>query len=75
MKPSEAYNLHPATHKLENLEQDSFDVICIGSGWYVDAYEEWQCLTSSRAGRVLATRLAKTHTTLIIEKELFGGRY
>ena len=60
MRPSERFNLHPATHGVESLRTTEFDVICIGSGW---------------AGRMVATQVIKAgYTALIIEKELFGGR-
>ncbi|KAI1341736.1 pyruvate/2-oxoglutarate dehydrogenase [Xylariaceae sp. FL0016] len=50
---------HPADHGLEELKSDTYDVICIGSGW---------------AGRVLAARVAKAVlSALIIEEELIGG--
>lgn len=52
-------NLHPSTHLLESLKTDTYDVICIGSGW---------------AGRVLAARVVKAGlSALIIEEELLGG--
>lgn len=52
-------NLHPEDHSLSDLTTDTFDVICIGSGW---------------AGRTAAARVVKAGlSAVIIESELVGG--
>lgn len=59
MPPYKTINLHPTSHLVSSLDTDTFDVICIGSGW---------------AGRVLASRVAASGLkSLVIETELIGG--
>lgn len=59
MPPFKSINLHPIDHLPSSLKSNTFDVICIGSGW---------------AGRVAAARIVKAGlTAVIIENELIGG--
>lgn len=52
-------NRHPSDHSVSELQERTFDVICIGSGWAV---------------RVAAPRLIKAGpAVVIIEDELVGG--
>lgn len=52
-------NLHPSSHAISQLGRDTYDVICIGSGW---------------AGRIIAARVvAAGLSALIVESELIGG--
>lgn len=59
MPPYETINLHPANHAFSVLKTDTYDVICIGSGW---------------AGRVVAARVVKAGlSAVVVESELVGG--
>jgi pyruvate/2-oxoglutarate dehydrogenase complex dihydrolipoamide dehydrogenase (E3) component len=59
MPPYDTINLHPADHAFADLQTDTYDVICIGSGW---------------AGRVISARVVKAGlSAVIVENELVGG--
>ena len=59
MPPYNTINLHPPDYLPSALTSDSYDVICIGSGW---------------AGHITAVRIAQAGmTAVIVEEELFGG--
>lgn len=59
MPPYSTINLHPKSHSISSLKSQTFDVICIGSGW---------------AGRTLAAKVVKAGlSAIIVEKELVGG--
>ena len=59
MPSIETISLHPSTHPPSSLTSQSFDIICLGSGW---------------AGRIIAARcVAAGLSAVIVEKELVGG--
>ncbi|KAH8649880.1 FAD-dependent pyridine nucleotide-disulfide oxidoreductase [Xylariales sp. PMI_506] len=59
MPSIESINLHPQTHLPSSLKSETYDVICLGSGW---------------AGRIIAARCVSAGmTALVVERELIGG--